>query len=66
MSAPVKKRALHIEDNANDSGSSSEDISDKEDVQQFAGQEVGLILSRLFFWSLPAMPAWLNTNPLLG
>lgn len=40
MSAPVKKRALHIENNANESGSSSDDTSDKEDEpQQFVGQE---------------------------
>lgn len=49
MSAPVKKRALHIEDNADDSGSSNDDnISDKEDMQQ-AGQEVGLSSYYIFF-----------------
>jgi len=39
MSAPLKKRSLQIQDNENESGSSSDDMSDTEEVQQYIGQE---------------------------
>jgi len=39
MSAPIKKRSLHIEDHSNEGNSSSEDLSDNEDMQEYTGQE---------------------------
>lgn len=43
MSAPIKKRALQFEGNANEERSSSDDVSE-EDAQEYTGQEVSVAL----------------------
>lgn len=40
MSAPIKKRALQIEGSANEERSSSDDVSEEEEAQEYTGQEV--------------------------
>lgn len=44
MSAPIKKRALQFEENANEERSSSDDVSEEEDAQEYTGQEVSVAL----------------------
>lgn len=51
MSAPIKKRALQIEGNANEERSSSDDVSEEEDAQEYTGQEVSwTLLNTLKCW----------------
>lgn len=42
MSAPVKKRAIHVENNSNEDGSGNEGVSDNEEVGLYEGQEVNI------------------------